>query len=126
MEAVKVFYASHEGMSVINQCVRKTILSYIETFLSNLEPEEYAAYFDLSKIFPTYMGIFSNQHFNQALKVICVKYIKRLKKRYTDKRGRDYQDIKKFVNANFIDLEFMKKKELVEFFKTKRKKKVSA
>ena len=44
-------------------------------------------------------------------------------KKYTDKRGKDYQDIKKFVKTNFVDLGFMKEKELVEFFKTRRKKK---
>ncbi len=126
IEAVKVFYSNHEGMSTINQCVRKTILNYIKTLLSGLKPEEYSSYFELSKIFPTYMGIFSNQQFNQDVKTACIKYIKTLLKRYTDKRGRDYQDIKKFVVATFTDLEFMKKKELVEFFKTKRKKKVTA
>jgi hypothetical protein len=110
-------------MSTINQCVRKTILNYIKDLLAGLKPEEYSSYFELSKIFPTYMGIFSNQQFNQDVKTACVKYIKTLLKRYTDKRGRDYQDIKKFVVATFIDLEFMKKKELVEFFKTTRKKK---
>ncbi|MFK7808642.1 MAG: hypothetical protein AB8F74_12630 [Saprospiraceae bacterium] len=126
IEAVKVFYSNHEGMSVINQCVRKAILNYIREFLGGLEPEEYSSYFELSKLFPTYMGIFSNQQFNQDVKSACIKYIKRLQKKYTDKRGRDYQDIKKFVVSTFTDLEFMKKKELVEFFKTKRKKKVAA
>ncbi len=123
VEAVKVSYSNHPGMSQINECTRKTILNYIEIFLSNLKEEEYTEYFELSKIFPTYIDIFSNQYFNQGLKVLCMKYIKRLLKRFIDKRGRDYQDIKKFVTTNFEDLNFMKKKELVEFFKTKRKKK---
>jgi hypothetical protein len=45
---------------------------------------------------------------------------------YTDKRGKDYQDIKKFVRAAFLDLGFMSDKELIELFKTKRKKKTPA
>ena len=57
------------------------------------------------------------------MKDLSLRYIKRLIKAYTDKRGRDYQDIKKFVKTTFIDLNFMKPKELVELFKTKRKKK---
>jgi len=123
IEAVKVSYANNPGMSQINECTRKTILNYIGQFLNNLKEEEYPEYFELAKIFPVYMNIFSNQYFNQGLKELCMKYIKRLLKRYIDKRGRDYQDIKKFVTSNFQELNFMKKKELVEFFKTKRKKK---
>jgi hypothetical protein len=125
IEAVKVFYSNHEGMSVINQCVRRAILNYIRQFLNGLQPEEYAGYFELSKIFPIYMGIFSNQQFNQDIKTASIKYIRSLLKRFIDKRGKDYQDIKKFVTTSFTDLEFMDKKELVEFFKTKRKKKMA-
>lgn len=123
VEAVKISYSNHAGMSPVNECTRKTILNYIGQVLNNLKEEEYTEYFELSKIFPVYMDIFSNQYFNQGLKQLCMKYIKRLLKRFIDKRGRDYQDIKKFVTTNFIDLDFMKKKKLVEFFKTKRKKK---
>jgi len=50
-------------------------------------------------------------------------YIKKLLKVYIDKRGRDYQDIKKFVKTTFLDLGLMTEKQLVELFKTKRKKK---
>jgi len=59
-----------------------------------------------------------------GVKEYSLKYIKKLIKRYTDKRGRDYQDIKKFVKTTFLDLKFMKDKELVELFKTRRKKPV--
>ena len=72
------------------------------------------------------MSIFSNQRFNQDVKEASLKYIKRLLKKYTDKRGRDYQDIKKFVKTTFLDLGFMTDKQIVEFFKTKRKKKIEA
>ena len=123
VEAVNVFYGQYEGLSDINQCVRQTIMNYFVTFMINIDEQDYPEYFELSKIFPTYMNIFSNQQFNYELKELCLKYVKKLMKKYTDKRGKDYQDIKKFVKTNFVDLGFMKEKELVEFFKTRRKKK---
>ena len=43
-------------------------------------------------------------------------FVNRLMKYYSDKRGRDYQDIKKFVVSSFVDLKFYKEKELVEIF----------
>ena len=89
--------------------------------------ESYSDYFELSKIFPVYMELFGNQQFNQHIKDLCMKYVKRgLLKRYTDKRGKDYQDIKKFVSTNFLDLGFLSEKEIVELFKTRRKKKKPA
>jgi hypothetical protein len=39
---------------------------------------------------------------------------------YTDKRGRDYQDIKKFVTSTFLDLGFKNEKELKELFNPKK------
>lgn len=126
VEAVRNFYGKYEGMSSNNQVVRGTIMQYIRGILNNITVDNYTEYFELSKIFPVYIGIFENQHFNQDIKVNCTAYVKLLKKRYTDKRGKDYQDIKKFVVASFVDLKFMTEKQLVEFFKTKRKKKVEA
>ncbi len=126
IEAVNVFYSQYEGLSDINHCVRQTILDYISTFMNNLDEQDYPEYFELSKIFPAYMNVFSNQHFNYELKELCLKYVKRLLRKYTDKRGKDYQDIKKFVKSTFVDLGFMKEKEIVEFFKTRRKKKSPA
>ena len=69
------------------------------------------------------MKIFGNQQFNQDVEDSSMVYIKKLLKRYTDKRGKDYQDIKKFVSSTFVELGFMKEKEVVELFKTRRKKK---
>ncbi len=123
VEAMRTFYGNHPGLSDINEAARQTILNYLGDFLDNISEEEYSEYFELSKIFPVYVDLFNNQHFNQSLKEMCMKYIKRLLKRFTDKRGKDYQDIKKFVNTSFIDLNFMTAKELVEMFKTRRKKK---
>ncbi|MBK8193256.1 MAG: hypothetical protein IPK76_08620 [Lewinellaceae bacterium] len=41
---------------------------------------------------------------------------------FTDKRAKDYQDVKKFVSTQFVDFGFLKEKEVVEMFKTRRKK----
>ncbi len=92
--------------------------------IDNLSVEDYQDYFDLNKTIAAYVNMFDNQHFNQELKKDLVTYINKLKKRYPDKRGRDYQDIKKFVMSSFLDLGFMTEKELKEFFKTKRKPKI--
>jgi hypothetical protein len=125
IDAVRVYYDSREGRSIQNECVRASIFNYFSGFLNNLEPEAYQDYFEMNKIFTQYMGIFANQKFNQNLKDLSLKYVKKLIKRFTDKRGKDYQDIKKWVRTTFLDLSFMKEKELVELFKTRRKKKVA-
>lgn len=122
IEAVRNYYLQHQGQSIENECLRFTILTYFEDFMKNIEATEYAEYFEITKIVTQYIGIFSNQKFNQRVKDISLAYIKKLLKQYTDKRGRDYQDIKKFVQTTFTDLQFMTEKELKELFKTKRKK----
>lgn len=124
IESVKVFYNSYPGKSPINECVRATIFKYFQRFINNLEVEDYPEFFELSKIFPTYFGIFDNQQFNQNLKELCMKYVKKLTKKFTDKRGRAYQDVKRFVKVSFVDFGFMTDKQIVEFFKTKRVRKV--
>jgi len=123
IEVVRNLYAQYEGMSHINECLRFTILSKFRQIIPKLTPEEYHELFEASKLYQIYMDIFANQKFNQELEDISLVYIKKLLHRYTDKRGRDYQDIRKFVSSVFLDLNFMKEKEIVEMFKTKRKKK---
>jgi hypothetical protein len=125
IESVKVFYNSYPGKSPINECVRATIFKYFQRFISNLEIEDYPEFFELAKIFPTYFGIFDNQQFAQNLKELCMKYVKKLTRKFTDKRGRAYQDVKRFVKVSFLDFGFMTEKQIVEFFKTKRVRKVS-
>ncbi len=122
-EAVRVFYNEHEGRSKINKAVRGVIYGYLDRLISNLELSDYPEYFEISKTFTVYMEIFANQQFNQDLKELSMTYIKKLLKRYTDKRAKDYQDIKKFVSAMFPDFGFLKEKEVVELFKTRRKRK---
>lgn len=124
LEATRKYYDNHEGLSIQNECLRNTLLNYFAIFMRNLPLDDYAEYFEINKTFVAYISIFSNQEFNQAVKEISLVYVKKLKKKYTDKRARDYQDIKKFVRTTFVDLGFFKEKQVVEFFKTKRKKKV--
>lgn len=121
--AVKDFYNNNPGRSTVNDCVRQTVFRYFKILISNLEVSAYPDLFEVAKLFPVYTGIFGNQQFNQDIKTVCMVYIKKLLKNYTDKRGKDYQDIKKFVTATFKDLGFLKEKQIVELFKTKRKKK---
>lgn len=121
--ACRAYYEQHPGLSVENECLRYTILKYVTNILSNLTVDDYQDYFEINKTFVQYIEIFGNQKFNQSIKESSLKYVKKMLKHYTDKRGRDYQDIKKFVRSTFLDLGFMKDKELVELFKTKRKKK---
>lgn len=122
-EAVKHFYMRREGLSVINECVRQTIYGYFARLVKNLEVADYPELFEISKLYPAYISIFANQQFNQLLKELSLEYVGKLLKKYTDKRGKDYQDIKKFVSTTFQDLGFLKEKEVVEMFKTRRKRK---
>ncbi len=123
IEAVQIYYGQHEGLSLNNKCLRAGLLNYFTQVMTNLPTESYLDYFEMNKTFIQYINIFGNQKFNQAVKEISLVFVKKLLKTFVDKRGRDYQDIKKFVKATFLDLGFMKDKQLVELFKTKRKKK---
>jgi hypothetical protein len=72
------------------------------------------------------MQLFNNQQFNQEVKKLSMSYVQKLQKHYTDKRGKDYQDIKKFVAHTFVEMNFMTDKQIVELFKTRRRKKATA
>ena len=122
IEAVRNFYYQHKGRSDINECVRKVIFSYFANFLIQLDPKEYTSWFEIMKTMTVYMDIFSNQKFNLGIKEYSLLYIKKFIKLFTDKRGRDYQDVKKFVKTQFVDLGFLSDKQIVELFKTRRKK----
>ncbi|MEK7254175.1 MAG: hypothetical protein AAB316_05480, partial [Bacteroidota bacterium] len=126
MEAVKVFYNNHEGRSLINECVRMTIYHYFARLLNNLEAGDYHELFNLAKVYTVYIHIFGNQRFNQDVKALSMRFVNKALKIFTDKRGRDYQDIKKFVSNTFQDLDFLKEKDVVEMFKTRRKRKATA
>ena len=122
IDKVRVFHNKYEGLSSINQCVRNTILNYFKTFMKTLKPKDFHNYFELNKTFATYMHAFGNQLFNQGVEDISLSYVNGSLKIFTDKRGKDYQEIKKFVATQFVDLGFLKEKDVVEMFKTRRKK----
>ena len=124
--AIREFYNSHEGLSTVNKVLRTAVLHFVNRFLGNIDELNYGDFFELVKIYAPYMQTFSNQRFNQGLKEASLRYVKKLIKHYTDKRGKDYQDIKKFVMASFVDHGFYTEKQVAEIFKTRRKKKVTA
>jgi hypothetical protein len=126
MDEVKAFYDTHEGLSKVNECVRLAIYNYLHQFITKLEVREYHKFFEVSKVFTAYMHIFGNQQFSLKLAHISLNYVKKLMVVYTDKRGRDYQDIKKFVASTLVDLKFLHEKDVVEMFKSRRKKKGEA
>jgi hypothetical protein len=122
-EAIKVFYNKHEGLSTVNECVRQAVYQYFNRFMRDLQPTDYPEFFELAKVFTIYIEIFANQAFNQQIKDLSMHFVKKkCLKHFTDKRGKDYQDIKKFVTATFQDLNFLTEKQVVELFKTRRKK----
>lgn len=118
---VSQYYEAHKGLSIENECLRDSIYGYCESFLNNLDTESYREYFEINKVFVAYINTFYNQRFNQRIKEVSLKYINRLLDTYTDRKGKDYQDIKKFVTATFLDLGFKTEKELKELFTAKRK-----
>ncbi len=126
IEAVQEFYNNHQGLSVESECLRLLIVQYFTRLINGLSEREYGDYFELTKIFAIYMRIFSNQEFNQEVEKRSMVYINKLLKHYTDKRSKDYQDVKKFVSTQFVDFGFLKDKEVVEMFKTRRKKRKTA
>jgi mannitol/fructose-specific phosphotransferase system IIA component (Ntr-type) len=68
------------------------------------------------------MKIFGNQQYNQSVEKLSMVYINKLLKVFVDKRAKDYQDVKKFVSTQFVDFGFLNDKEVVEMFKTRRKR----
>lgn len=120
IEAVKSFYGNHAGLSAVNECVRRVVFNYFKKLLVNLEPTDYQSFMDLSKVYQNYFDIFSNEHFTQDVKHLSLDYVSELMKTFTDKRGKDYQDIKRFVSTTFVDFGFLKDKEVKELFKTRR------
>ena len=126
IEAVQDFYNTHKGLSVESECLRQLVLTYFIRLINGLTEREYADYFELTKIFAIYMKIFGNQQFNQDVEKQSLHYIDKLLKRFSDKRAKDYQDVKRFVSTQFVDFGFLTDKEVVEMFKTRRKRRKGA
>ncbi len=122
IDAVQEFYNTHAGLSVESECLRYLVLNYFRRLINGLEEREYASYFELTKIFAMYMKTFGNEQFNQEVEKVSLVYVGKLLKHFTDKRGRGYQDIKRFVSTQFVDFRFLHEKEVVEMFKTRRKR----
>jgi len=123
LDAVNAFYSQYEGMSINNECLRLALLQQFRRVMTNLTEPEYHSYFELSRTFASYMNIFSNSAFNQEVESMSMDYIRKLLAFYKDKRSKEYQDIRKFVTANFTEFDFLTEKEVVDLFKIKRKKK---
>jgi hypothetical protein len=121
IEAVSKYYERHAGMSLQNECLRASILTYISKFISNIEPENYSDYMEINKIVIAYISIFNNEKFNQEVKDVSLQFVKKCIKKFTDKKSKDYQDVKKYVTATYVDLGFLTPKQVVELFKTRRK-----
>lgn len=121
-KTVREFFYAHEGLSTINECLRLVILKYFRSVVDQLDPEDFREFMDTFPIFVSYINIFQNEKFSQSVKHFTMDYARAFTKVYTDKRGRDYQDFKKFFMRMFKDMDWMNDKELKNFFKTKRKK----
>ena len=125
IEKVRAYYNKNQGLSLQNECLRNFIFQKFEKFMSTLDEGDFGDYFELNKTFTVYMSIFSNEKFNQGVKGISMTYIKKLLKKYTVKRSKDFQDIKRFVSTTFHDLGFLNEKEIKDLFKTRRKRAVA-
>ncbi len=123
LDAVNAFYAQYEGMSIINECLRLTILQMFHKVVDNLTEPEYHSFFDLQKTILGYINIFGNSAFNLETESMCMNYVKKLLAFYKDKRSKEYQEVKKAVSSTFTEMEFLTEKELIDLFKIKRKKK---
>jgi len=138
IEAIRFFYDNHEGLSDINEALRHTIFGHFERLIENLPVEDYktftgqdqrkgeqdaAADDSIARFMKLYMDIFANQEFNLRLRDLSMGFVQKTLKQFTDKRSTQYQDVKHFVQDKFPEWEFMKEKEVVELFKTRRKRK---
>ncbi len=122
IEKVREYYEHHPGMSIENEVLRSSVLIYINKFLKNIEPDNYADYFEINKVIIAYLSIFNNERFKQEVKNTSMIFITKCMNDFKDKRARDYQDVRKYVSSTFKELGFLTEKEIVELFKTRRKK----
>ena len=119
-EKIRAYYNNHKGLSLQNEATRVFIFNKFKLFISSLSVSDYHEYFEFNPVFVNYMNIFANEKFNQSLKSQLLLYVRQLLRTYTDKRGKDYQDVKKFVQPTFVDMGFMNEKSVKELFKKKR------
>ena len=122
-EKIRGYYNNHQGLSLQNEAARVFIFNKFKLFMAKLNTADFQEYFNFNTVFVNYMNIFANEKFNQDLKAILLRYVKSLLRTFSDKRGKDYQEIKKFVQHSFVDMSFMNEKSVKELFKSKRKPK---
>lgn len=140
IEAARVFYESHAGLSDINETLRHTIYGHFERLIANLPEDDYKMLTgadhkkseeeavrdeSIARFMKLYMDIFANQEFNIRLRDLCMGFVNKCLVKYTDKRSAPYQDVKHFVMDKFPEWSFMKEKEVAELFKTRRKRKAT-
>lgn len=125
VNAIRVYYSQRMGLSNQNRCLRHALINRFAFVINGLDAEAYPEYFELFKSFSLYMDIFANEKFNQNIKYLSLTYVKKLLKYFTDKRGKDYQDIKKFVTSTFLEFRFFDEKELADLFKSRRRNRKS-
>lgn len=138
IEATRNFYENHAGLSNINESLRHTIYGHFEQLIAHLPEEDYKVLTgsehkkseeeavkdeSISRFMKLYMDIFANQEFNIRLRDLCMGFVNKCLKKFTDKRSAQYQDVKHFVMDKFPEWAFMKEKEVAELFKTRRKRK---
>ena len=126
-EAIQEEVLKQDGLSDFSENIRRTILVYFDELAAGMGTDGYNEWFATTgKLFPVYMKVFANEQFNQELRRLAIRYTKRLIKVHTNKRGKDYRDLKKTTVATWTDYGFMTEKQLKEFFKTPRKRKPAA
>lgn len=128
-EAISEEQPKHAGLSPFNENIRQSIYGYFKQLAEGLGTEEadYLEWFKITGLqFPAYFKVFGNESFKQQLRGLAKRYTRELLKVHTNKRGKDYRDIKKTTMTTWQDYGFMTEKQLKEFFKTPRKKKVVA
>ncbi len=121
-ELIKDYCNGNQGLSLNNTAIRNYIYAKLSVYINSLQESDYNEYFEINKAFAGYMNLFDNERFNQGLKDLSMRYVKKLLKVFVDKRGKEYQDVKRFISTVFVDQRFLKDKEVKEMFKTKRKK----
>ncbi|MEL7159524.1 MAG: hypothetical protein AAFN92_02100 [Bacteroidota bacterium] len=128
-EAIAEEQPKHAGLSPFNENVRQSVFAYFAQLAEGLGTDEadYQEWFKITGVqFPAYFKVFGNEEFKQQVRALAKKYTKKLTKVHTNKRGKDYRDIKKTTMTTWQDYGFMTEKQLKEFFKTPRKKKVAS
>ena len=97
IEATRVFYENHFGLSDINESLRHTIYGHFEQLLKHLPEEDYKTFTgqdhkkseeeairdeSISRFMKLYMDIFGNQEFNIRLRNLSMNFINRCLKKF--------------------------------------------